>query len=209
MTENTKEMIQEKEIQQEQDQQVNLFEQWYELANTIDVDNLTTFAKTLKATTNTPEEILHSVVAAIKATTEAMLKDVEIEGMENIRNIVSTLAYRKINNLGEGFTSVTDFDNMLNPQAKQLFDKYITEDAFLDLQQKAINLLKETEEQEVHPALVAHWNSIAQGRVPFGYIIFEDEYRSNVNNYHLKEEETETEEEMETEVVEPVEIIEE
>lgn len=172
---------------QETQEQAPIFNQWYQLAETIDVDNLSTFIKTLKATATTQEEILHATVAAIKAATEAVLGTVALEEADRMRYIASILAYRKINNLEDGFTSVIDFDNMLNPQSKGLFEKYITEEAFLNLQEKAQALLDNAQE-DTHPALISHWTSIVNGRVPFGYVVFEDEYRADINNYRSNEE---------------------
>ena len=67
---------------------------------------------------------------------------------------------------------IVDYDDMLYPQYEERFDKTIRKDHWEEIQQEVRRKLKE--EHGAHPAVIAHWQSIAEGVVPFGYRIVED-----------------------------------
>lgn len=67
---------------------------------------------------------------------------------------------------------IVDYDDMLYPQYEERFDKTIRKDHWEEIQQEARRKLKE--EHGAHPAVIAHWQSIAEGVVPFGYRVVED-----------------------------------
>ena len=60
-----------------------------------------------------------------------------------------------------------DYDDMLYPQYDDKFDKTINTHTFNTLQNEAKKLLEDT----AHPVVKAHWQSIVDGVVPFGYKI--------------------------------------
>ena len=62
---------------------------------------------------------------------------------------------------------LVDYDNMLYPQYADKFEKTITSDVFKALQKTAEENLKNKE--YCHPYVVKHWQSIVDGKVPFGY----------------------------------------
>lgn len=64
---------------------------------------------------------------------------------------------------------IVDFDNMLYPQYEDKFQKTITPDVWTQLQVQAKKNLEERD--HVHPAVAAHWQSIVDGVVPFGYVV--------------------------------------
>lgn len=64
------------------------------------------------------------------------------------------------------------FDEMLYPQHAARFDKVISKNTFKYLQEEAAKKLVQPDPQ-THPAVLAHWQSIANGVVPFGYKIEE------------------------------------
>jgi len=68
---------------------------------------------------------------------------------------------------------IVDYDNMLYPQYEDKFGKYISKDIFESLKKEA---RKNLDERTVgaHPDVVAHWQSIVGGKVPYGYEIRED-----------------------------------
>lgn len=66
---------------------------------------------------------------------------------------------------------LVDYDKMLYPQYKDYFEKTISAEIFKKLQEVASEKLKDT--NHVHPAVIQHWQSIAEGQVPFGYKIKE------------------------------------
>lgn len=64
---------------------------------------------------------------------------------------------------------IIDYDDMLYPQYYDEFEKTISRETFEELQKEAKENLKNTE--YAHPNVVAHWQSIVEGKVPFGYKI--------------------------------------
>lgn len=67
---------------------------------------------------------------------------------------------------------LVDFDDMLYPQYDVKFEKTIPKHTWEALQKEAEEKLKDI--KGVHPNVVAHWQSIVDGKVPFGYKIKED-----------------------------------
>lgn len=68
---------------------------------------------------------------------------------------------------------IVDYDNMLYPQYERHFDKTIPSHTWELLQAQAKELLK-TEAHDAHNEVYKYWQSIANGQVPFGYIIEEN-----------------------------------
>lgn len=67
---------------------------------------------------------------------------------------------------------IIDYDEMLYPQYDDKFDKYISSETFRAMQKQAKKLLNDKE--YAHPTVVKHWESIANGEVPFGYTVKDD-----------------------------------
>lgn len=68
---------------------------------------------------------------------------------------------------------IVDYDNMLYPQYDDKFDKTISRDTWEAIQKEAAARL-EKDRNLAHPRVVAHWESIVKGNVPFGYVVIED-----------------------------------
>lgn len=66
---------------------------------------------------------------------------------------------------------LVDYDNMLYPQYAYLFAPTLPKDVWERMQTAAKNLLRDHANEYVHPAVRDHWQSIADGIVPFGYIV--------------------------------------
>lgn len=64
---------------------------------------------------------------------------------------------------------ITDYDDMLYPQYAYKFAKTIRSSVWTELQKEARKRL--AERGSAHPAVVAHWQSIVDGVVPFGYTV--------------------------------------
>ena len=64
---------------------------------------------------------------------------------------------------------IVDYDEMLYPQYEYKYQKTISSDVFATLQKEAKKNLEERE--YAHPDVVKHWKSIADGNVPFGYVV--------------------------------------
>lgn len=73
---------------------------------------------------------------------------------------------------------IMDYDDMLYPQYAYKFDKTISSRTWTDIQDEAKNRLAEDDDEtrcyRVHPEVRAHWQSIVDGVVPFGYTVIED-----------------------------------
>lgn len=69
---------------------------------------------------------------------------------------------------------MVDYDNMLYPQYGDRFEKTITPGTWKAIQEAAKKNLEEDREYPVHPNVLAHWKSIVEGNVPFGYSVKED-----------------------------------
>jgi hypothetical protein len=65
-----------------------------------------------------------------------------------------------------------NYDDMLYPQLEHKFEKTITPDVWDALQTEAAARLKEHPDW-THPNVVSHWQSIVDGKVPFGYSVQE------------------------------------
>lgn len=74
---------------------------------------------------------------------------------------------------------LVDYDRFLYPQYEYRFEKTLAEDTWTAIQKEAQRLLDEASEgypygHPVHPDVIAHWKSIVDGNVPFGYSVVDD-----------------------------------
>ena len=67
-----------------------------------------------------------------------------------------------------------DFDNMLYPQYAERFDKYISAETWKQVQELAKENLARSKKEFVHPEVWNHWEFIAAGNLPFGFIVGEE-----------------------------------
>ena len=69
---------------------------------------------------------------------------------------------------------IIDYDKMLYPQYEYNFEKVIKPDTFKRLQEVAAEKLSEPNiKDHAHPDVIAHWQSIVDCFVPFGYRVSE------------------------------------
>lgn len=64
---------------------------------------------------------------------------------------------------------ITDYDDMLYPQYEYRFQKTISADTWKCLREQAKENLKNS--TYAHPRVIKHWQSIVDGKVPFGYTV--------------------------------------
>ena len=64
---------------------------------------------------------------------------------------------------------LVNYDNMLYPQYKRNFDKVIDSKLWEKLQKQAAENLEK--HPDAHPNVTKHWQSIVDGKVPFGFKI--------------------------------------
>ena len=69
---------------------------------------------------------------------------------------------------------LVNYDDMLYPQYAYLFAPVISKNIWKNMQAQAEKLLREHEDEYVHPDVKAHWQRIVDGIVPFGYTVRED-----------------------------------
>lgn len=68
-----------------------------------------------------------------------------------------------------------DYDDMLYPQYEYKYTNHkLSKETFEAMQKEAANRL-EKDSNHAHPKVIAHWQSIVDGKVPFGYEIEKDE----------------------------------
>lgn len=67
---------------------------------------------------------------------------------------------------------IIDWDNMLYPQYEHKFDKTISKSLWGKIQEQAKENLKNT--PNAVESVVEHWQSIVEGKVPFGYKVIDD-----------------------------------
>ncbi|MBQ5769257.1 MAG: hypothetical protein IIV94_10330 [Clostridiales bacterium] len=67
---------------------------------------------------------------------------------------------------------IVDYDDMLYPQHHDKFEKTIRPHVWEALRKEAAERLKEV--KYAHPSVVAHWQSIVGGKIPFGYSVKDD-----------------------------------
>lgn len=69
-----------------------------------------------------------------------------------------------------------NFNNMLYPQYEHRFEKSIPPEVWHTIQKRAKELIEENEKSDfkAHKNVVAHWKSIVDGKIPFGFIVKEE-----------------------------------
>lgn len=83
---------------------------------------------------------------------------------------------------------IINYDDMLFPQyAYKFTERKISKDMFEALQKEAAERLK-TERDHAHPKVIEHWQSIVDGKVPFGYEIEKEPEEERIAE-EMKEEE--------------------
>ena len=67
---------------------------------------------------------------------------------------------------------LVDYDDFLYPQYAEKFDKTIKSEVWTSIQEEARKNLEDC--RHCAPNVVAHWQSIVQGNVPFGFRVVDD-----------------------------------
>jgi hypothetical protein len=76
----------------------------------------------------------------------------------------------------DGPMKLVQYNEMLYPQYFSKFDSTISKEIWKSLQAKAMeNLVKAGNNESTHPSVIAHWKSIVEGVVPFGYVVADEE----------------------------------
>ena len=151
------------------EESMHIHDAWYEEAGHMTLDKLPEFLERLQ---NRYEHdygtICHAIAASAIATAWAMNHGPQggITGFQ-----AGAIMWEFIKHWGhlEGPARLQDFEKMLYPQYEEHFNS-IDKDTFEYLQKKAAENLAEEKGSD---SIREHWQSIVDGKVPFGYVISE------------------------------------
>lgn len=115
--------------------------------------------------------IVHALAAGMMATMRAMNKEpgAGITGFQASCLVWEVLG--RILSKQDHAMKLMDYEDMLYPQYADKFKNTITTKTWDDLREKAADLLLKNDPKDVHANVVAHWKSIDNGEVPFGYSV--------------------------------------
>lgn len=134
-----------------------------------DLDDLIKFLKYVKENCNYDYGVApRSIAQAALATAWYLSKEFGITGFQAVFVMFDFIRDWNFSNNKCGL-KIIDYDDMLYPQYYDKFEKTISRETFEELQKEAEENLKNTE--YAHPNVVAHWQSIVEDKVPFGYKI--------------------------------------
>lgn len=136
-------------------------------------DNLVNFLQRIKDNYNTDYGTAPRAIAqAALATAWYLASDFGITGFQAgfvMWDFIRDWNYRD-NKCG---MRIIDYDSMLYPQYDNYFQKTISKEAFESLQKESKRLLEDKKDY-AHPNVIKHWQSIVDGKVPFGYVVKDD-----------------------------------
>lgn len=135
-------------------------------------DKLISFLQNVKENCNTGYgEAPRAISQAALATAWYLASDFGITGFQAgfvMWDFIKDWQYRN-NKCG---LKMVNYDDMLYPQYEYNFtDRSLYTDIFEAMQKEAKELL--TNSKGAHPNVIAHWQSIVDGNVPFGYVLKE------------------------------------
>lgn len=157
---------------QEINEEQNIHKDWYLEAKRQTVETLPSFIKHLTEDyRHDYGTICHAVAAAGIAAMTAVNQSPKghVTGFQ-----AGAIIWKVIRNwgtFGKGPLKMVDFENMLYPQYADKFDKTISKSTWEWLQKEAKEKVKD---DCAHRDVIAHWQLIVDGVVPFGYRVEED-----------------------------------
>jgi hypothetical protein len=154
-----------------------IIEKWFAIARSDDMrtyDELTEFLKLLMTKYN------HDYGTVIEAMTAGAIAAIHVMNGDKFQGGITGFQagcimwefIKRFNHL-EGPMRLIMFEKMLYPQYEYNFERTISKETWEWLQEKAKE--KMCKENRAHPDVEAHWQTIIDGKVPFGYTIKEDE----------------------------------
>ena len=155
-------------------EEMNVQKEWFKEASEQTPETLPEFMKKL-ATEYSHDygTICHAIVAAAVGAAWAMNKS-ECGGITGFQagaimwGFIRQWNYSS-NKLG---LKLVDYDNLLFPQYEDKFRNKISAEHWERVREEAKNKLKEND--NAHPNVIAHWQSIAEGNLPFDFVLGED-----------------------------------
>lgn len=152
-------------------EEMKVHEKWYVEAREMTLDKLPEFLERLMTSyQHDYGTICHALAAGAVATAWAMNSHGGggITGFQ--AGAVMWEFIRSWHNL-EGPAKLVDYRDMLYPQYSDKFQKTITKETWEWIQSQAMEKLKE---DGACDEVAAHFRSIADGTVPFGYVVKDD-----------------------------------
>lgn len=158
---------------QEITEEMDLHKQWDEDAKSVTMETLPQFvADLMNKYEHDYGTVVHAISAGMKATFHAMNSDPRQGGITGFQasflmwDLIREFAQDAAPNCGRRLVS---FGNMLYPNYGDAFKTEISAEVFEMLQAKAKELL--AEQEHAYAELRAHWQSIVDGVVPFGWSV--------------------------------------
>jgi hypothetical protein len=151
-----------------------IFEAWKKNAREVEAKDLQAFLEHLNdAYDHDYGTIVHACAAAALAGASAMNKQEQggITGFQAGAVMWEFIRAWGFHDNRCGMRLV-DYDNMLYPQYAPSFEKTIDAGTWEQMQKRAQELIDaagDAEVGKVHPNVQAHWQSVVDGAVPFGY----------------------------------------
>jgi hypothetical protein len=151
-------------------EEMGIHKEWMKEAEQMTKENLLPFIeKLLTKYEHDYGTICHATAAAAIAAAWSVARDKEQGGITGFQaGAVMWEMIRGWGTFGDGPKKMMLYKNMLFPQYEYAFEKTIDKDTWEYLQKEARVLLSEKNEL-CSKSVLLHWQSIADGVVPFGY----------------------------------------
>lgn len=112
--------------------------------------------------------VVHAISASVLATAWMGVSMEDITGFQAGFILWGFIKNWSYSNNKTGLR-IINYDDMLYPQHEEKFNKKISSSTWNALQKEAKILLETSCDYPTNPDVVAHWQSIVDGVVPFGY----------------------------------------
>ena len=152
-------------------EEMNIHKVWYQRAKEMEYKDLSAFIDELVSNyKHDYGTICHAIAAGAIATAYAMNRT-PTGGITGFQ--ASCIMWEFIKEWAgkKPPLKLVEYEQMLYPQYEEKFQKTISKETFQYLQNKAKERINEN--GEAHEAVKAHWQSIIDGNIPFGYQITE------------------------------------
>lgn len=151
-----------------------LCDSWYEKAREVKLSELSDFiGSIINGYDHDYGTIVHAIAACGMAAMWAANKEPgACGGITGFQASCVDLQILKHMRGLDGPFRIVDFSKMLFPQYKQNFKNVLPKETWNWLQKEAFEKLRI--QQDSHPNVIAHWESIVDGKVPFGWKVEKD-----------------------------------
>ncbi len=158
--------------EQPEHDELALRKQWMEEADNINTtEELVTFINKLTEFNHDYGTIIRAMAAGMKASFHVIGNSPQggITGFQ--AGCLMWEMVKEFGSFGDGPKTMVCYENMLYPQYEDKFKNTITPSTWRYLQEEAKKMLDEDENDGANLEATAHWQSIVDGIVPFGYLV--------------------------------------